>query len=140
MRIGACLSCCLVAFALPVASVIAAWQWWHRPAPPCELLDRGEPVAAPEGRALANWRQEACGDGWFVTVVFTVIEVTSGDAATKSDVVRVSESDLARAPLALAWVGPQHLSVRVPAALGVSLRPFEVPGLVLTVSTEAWRP
>lgn len=140
MRIGACLSCCLVAFALPVASVIVAWQWSHRPAPPCELLDRGEPVAAPNGRALASWRQEACGDGWFVTVVFTVIEVTSGEAATRHDVVRVSESDLARAPVTLAWAGPLHLSVRVPAALGVSLQPFEVPGLVLTVSTEAWRP
>lgn len=121
-----------------VLGILAAW--WRGDPPPCEVLARGKPVAAPNGRALAHWRQEACGDGWFVTVVFTVIEVTSGEAAIRRDVVRVSESDLARAAVALAWVGPLHLSVRVPAGLGVSLWPFEVPGLMLTVSNEAWRP
>jgi hypothetical protein len=121
-----------------VLGILAAW--WRGDPPPCEVLARGEPVAAPNGNALANWRQEACGDGWFVTVVFTVVEVTSGQAATRRDVVRVSESDLARGPMVLSWLGPQHLSVHVPAALGVTLRPFEVPGLKLTVSTEAGRP
>jgi len=97
-------------------------------------------VPAPAGAWTARLRQEACGDGWFVTIVFTVIEVAAGTAAPARDVVRISESDLARRPVALMWLGPQHLSVHVPAALGASLRPFEVPGLALTFSTEAGRP
>lgn len=126
--------------ALPAAGAVAVWRWWHRPAPLCDVLARGMPVAPVNGTMQANWRQEACGDGGFVTVVFTVVEVSAGEPAQVRDVMRVSESDLARGPVALSWLGPQHLSVHVPAALGVTLRPFEVPGLALTVSTEAGRP
>ncbi|MCX7376787.1 MAG: hypothetical protein NTY94_08610 [Alphaproteobacteria bacterium] len=120
-----------------VLGILAAW--WHGDPPPCEVFDRGEPVAAPNGSAQANWRNEACGDGWFVTVIFTVVEVAAGEAAIARDVVRVSETDLARRPVAIAWLGPQHLSVHVPAALGVNVRPFEVPGLTVSLSTEAGR-
>ena len=131
---------CVAAMALPAAGAVAVWRWWNRAAPLCDVLARGMPTAPVNGTMQANWRQEACGDGGFVTVVFTVVEVTAGDPARVYGVARISESDLARGPVVLSWLGPQHLSVHVPAALGVTLRPFEVPGLKLTVSTEAGRP
>ena len=104
-----------------VLGILAAW--WRGDPPPCEVFDRGEPVAAPNGSAQANWRNEACGDGWFVTVIFTVVEVTAGEAAIARDVVRVSETDLARRPVATG------LSLSLASfALGTAALAFSAPG------------
>lgn len=118
-------------------ALAALFVWW-RDYPACEV-DHGPAVAAPSGAWSAKLRQEVCSDGFFVTMLFTVVEIDRGNGAPVRDVVRVSESDLARRPVAIAWLGPQQLSVHVPAALGVDMRPFEVPGLALSLSTEAGR-
>ena len=105
--------------------------------PPCERLGVGEPIVAPESGWSARVREEACGDGFFVTVVFSAVEVSTTRGAGWRDIVRVAETDTVQQALTVGWDGARTLLVRVHAPLGTQLRPNEVPGLRLKVTTDA---
>lgn len=86
---------------LVLGLALAALFVWRRDNPACEI-DHEPAVAAPSGAWSARLRQEVCSDGFFVTMLFTVVEIDRGGGAPVRDVVRVSESDLARRPVAIA--------------------------------------
>ena len=97
-------------------------------------------MVAPESGWSARVRQEACGDGGFVTIVFSAVEVATAIATGWRDVVRVAETDGAQAVLAVEWVATKTLTVRVHVPRWTQLRPSEVPGLMLRVTTDAAKP
>ena len=119
-----------------VGIVLGLARPWTR-IPSCERLGVGETIVAPESGWSARVREEACGDGFFVTVVFSAVEVSTDRGAGWRDIVRVAETDTAQRALTVGWDGARTLAVRVHAPLWTQLRPTEVPGLRLSVTTNA---
>jgi hypothetical protein len=128
----------LVWVGFAVAALASAWAWRIRP-PACEqvvhngVLDLGQEVADPASPWVARLTREACGDGWFTTVVFTVVEVAPHRGTAWAEVVRVSQTD--RLDVAADWPAPGLLEVRVPGPKAVDLLPFAAPGLAIRVTT-----
>ncbi len=122
-----------------MAGMALPWLVFRGPPPPCEVVvDRdgvilNQELADPAGPWVARLRREACGDGWFITVVFTVVEVARQPGAPWAEVARVSETDLD--DVAAEWPQPAVLAVRVHRPKYVELKPHTAPGLTIRVTT-----
>ena len=129
-------------FWVGVAVVALGWVWARVIRPPaCEqvvhrgVLDLGQEVADPAGPWVARLRREACGDGWFITVVSTVVEVASQPGASWAEVARLSRTHLD--DVAADWLQPAVLEVQVQVLRQrhVELKPYGAPGLTIRVTT-----
>ena len=129
--------CFAIVVCVSLASMVLGWWLARWRPPPCEVLDRGTVMVAPDSGWSARVRQEACGDGFFVTIVFTAVEVATDGGTGWRDIVRVAETDDVQPALAVQWEGARTLAVRVHAPRWTQLRPSEVPGLLLRVTTDA---
>ena len=135
---------CVLAIGIPllflglVAGMVLPWLVFGGPPPPCEVVvDRdgvvlNEELADPAGPRVARLRREACGDGWFITVVFTVVEVAPQPGAPWAEVARVSETDLD--DVAAEWPQPAVLALQVLRQKHVELKPYAAPGLTIRVT------
>jgi hypothetical protein len=124
-----CLACALAALSVPAAHMLMFWPGW--PPPPCEFIERWPVVTAPEGGLWAQARQEACGDGGFVTIVYTVVTLGGDDGAQPEDVLWVAETDTLDQPVSLAWTGAGTLSVRLEAGRGLTLHELRRQGVAV---------
>jgi hypothetical protein len=135
---------CVLAIGMPmlfagvVAGSVLVWLMRGGPPPPCEVVvERGgvvldEERADPAGPWVARLRREACGDGWFVTVVFTVVEVAAPRGAPWAEVARVAETDLD--DVTAQWPEPAVLALRVDRRRHVELKPYAAPDVAIRVT------
>lgn len=136
---------CVLAIGIPllflglVAGMVLPWLVFGGPPPPCEVVvDRdgvilNQELADPAGPWVARLRREACGDGWFITVVFTVVEVATQPGAPWAEVARVSRTHLD--DVAGDWPQPALLALQVLRQKHVELKPYAAPGLTIRVTT-----
>jgi hypothetical protein len=102
----------LAALAWPAALIGVAF-WSARSPPPCDVLGRLAPVVSPDGALWAAAHEEACGDGLFQTIVYTVVTVGGPDGAAPEEVLRVGETDGPGEAVALSWRAARALTVRL---------------------------
>lgn len=137
MKAGRCLA---IATCAALVSLVLGWQLARLRPPACDIFDRGATIVAPDSGWSARVRDEACGDGFFVTIIYSVVEVTTGGGTGWRDVVRVAETYDAHPAVAVEWEGARTLLVRVNGPRWTQLRPTEVSGLVLRATTDAAKP
>ncbi len=120
-RLGAVLTLGLVAVMVLLLLAALAWPavligvlfWSARSPPPCDVLSRMAPVVAPDGALWAAAHEEACGDGLFHTIVYTVVTVGGPGGEGPEVVLRVGETHGPGEAVALSWRAARALTVRL---------------------------